>query len=341
MIVRRVWIPALLSAACASAPADLPEPEWHLLPSGSVASLRGLAAVSADVAWATGSGGTVLLTRDAGRTWRQVAPPESAAADFRDVAAWSADEAVVMIAGEPAQLWRTSDAGASWRLVFAEAAKGAFFDALAVRGDEVVLMGDPLGGMHYVRTSADRGVSWSTPDLARLPSPLAGEAGFAASGTCVVAFGVEDFAIATGGGADARFLRSTRSAAVLLPLQAGAASRGAFSVAFAADERRGVVVGGDYAAPEVAAGCAAYSADGGRSWHAAQSGPSGYRSAVAWLTSDVAIATGPTGSSVTGDAGRTWRPFGAVGFHCLAVADGVVWAAGSEGRIARLPAGTD
>ncbi|MFM1870841.1 MAG: hypothetical protein RL398_263, partial [Planctomycetota bacterium] len=50
MIARRVWIPALLSAACASTPTDLPEPDWQLLPSGSVASLRGLAAVSAEVA---------------------------------------------------------------------------------------------------------------------------------------------------------------------------------------------------------------------------------------------------------------------------------------------------
>jgi photosystem II stability/assembly factor-like uncharacterized protein len=255
--------------------------------------------------------------------------------------AWSADEAVVMIAGEPAQLWRTTDGGGTWRMVFAESAKGAFFDALACRGAALVLMGDPLGGQHYLRVSSDRGLSWSVPDLAQLPPPLPGEAGFAASGTCVHWFGAEDYAIATGGGEQARFLRSRFGFAVPLPLQAGKASRGAFGVGFADDGERGIVVGGDYAAPEIATGCAAFTRDGGRAWHAAEVGPDGYRSAVAWIGPEVAVSTGPTGSSITGDGGRSWQTFGAIGFHCLAYADGVLWSAGSEGRIARLCIRTD
>ena len=39
---------------------------WHDTPTGSTASLRGLSAVSANVAWASGSAGTVLRTTDRG-----------------------------------------------------------------------------------------------------------------------------------------------------------------------------------------------------------------------------------------------------------------------------------
>jgi MFS-type transporter involved in bile tolerance (Atg22 family) len=41
---------------------------WQLTPTGSTARLRGLSAVSAKVAWASGSLGTVLRTIDGGAT---------------------------------------------------------------------------------------------------------------------------------------------------------------------------------------------------------------------------------------------------------------------------------
>lgn len=337
-------IPSLWVAACASAPLPLPEPTWHLVPVGSLhagasaaPSLRGLAAVDAATAWVTGSGGAILRTRDGGANWQAVGPRGLERADFRDVVAWSADEALVMVAGEPAQLLRTDDGGRSWQVVFAEAAAGAFFDGLAAHGDDVALFGDPLGGLHYLRRSHDRGRSFFVPDLAWLPAPLPGEAGFAASGTCLHWMGRNDLAIATGGGPAARFLRQgPPPVAVELPLQAGAASRGAFSVAFAVDARHGVVVGGDYQAAEVAQGTAAWTADGGATWQAARVPPAGYRSAVLWLGGTRWLATGPGGTSLSGDHGQSWQPFGAIGWHCLARTGDTVWAAGGDGRVGRL-----
>lgn len=308
-----------------------------MVPVGSSASLRGLCAVDADVAWVTGTGGTILRTGDGGRHWHRVGPRGLAAADFRDVVAWSAAEALVMVAGEPAQLLRTDDGGESWQVVFAEPTAGAFFDGLAGRGDDVALFGDPLGGLHYVRRSLDRGRSFFVPDLGWLPTPLSGEAGFAASGTCVCWPARDDLAIVTGGGSVARCFRQGPPARqVALPLAAGAPSRGAFSVAFAADGRHGVVVGGDYQAPELAAGTAAWTADGGSTWHVADVPPAGYRSAVLWLDGTRWLATGPTGTSLSLDHGRSWQPFGAIGWHCLARTGDTVWAAGSDGRVGRL-----
>ena len=53
---------ALLLAPIALAPA------WTLQTSGVTARLRGVSAVSDKVAWASGSGNTILRTEDAGAT---------------------------------------------------------------------------------------------------------------------------------------------------------------------------------------------------------------------------------------------------------------------------------
>jgi hypothetical protein len=109
-------------------------------------------------------------------------------------------------------------------------------------------------------------------------------------------------------------------------------------VAFA-DEARGVAVGGDYRHPEGNDGTAAWTDDGGASWHASETGALGYRSSAAFVPGGGCIAAGERGCSWSGDGGRTWRSLAGPGFHSVAAAsDGSVWAAGGGGRVAVLSA---
>src|SRR6266545_2425452 len=62
-------------------------PSWQLTPTGVDAGLRGLSPVSSRVAWASGSGGTVIRTVDGGRSWARVSPPDTETLLFRDVEA--------------------------------------------------------------------------------------------------------------------------------------------------------------------------------------------------------------------------------------------------------------
>ena len=62
-------------------------PSWRLSDTGVTARFRGLAAVSATVAWVAGSAGTILRTVDGGRTWRSVGPSAAAGLQFRDIEA--------------------------------------------------------------------------------------------------------------------------------------------------------------------------------------------------------------------------------------------------------------
>lgn len=334
---RFVCMALALLAACAGTPAAPPTSGWQMLVVPSTASLRGLAAVDRATAWVTGSGGTVLRTCDGGATWQAVAPPGCQTCDFRDVAASSAQAALVMVAGQPAQVWRTADGGSNWELVLFDPSPDAFFDAIAARGDYVVLYGDPVGPGFYVQESWDGGRTFRRRSASELPQPMQGEAGFAASGTCVHAFGANEFGIVTGGGA-VRFVgvRGAERCTVSLPLLQGAQSRGAFSVVFDDAGEHGAVVGGDYQEAARGEGTAAYTRDGGRTWLPAAAMPAGYRSAALWLGEGSVLAVGPQGGSWSGDAGRSWQPFGEVGFHCLGGAPGVVWAAGAGGRVARL-----
>jgi hypothetical protein len=125
--------------------------------------------------------------------------------------------------------------------------------------------------------------------------------------------------------------------ATTTPVRSTAAG-GIFSLAFA-DKKRGIAVGGDFEDPERGADSAAWTDDGGATWHPARSMPGGYRSGASWIpnVSHTAIAVGPTGSDVSHNGGRTWHPLDTGSFDSIDCAEqGGCWASGEEGRVARL-----
>lgn len=331
--------PLVLLAALAACAAPRPPVGWRAVPTGASTSLRGLAAVDAECAFVGGVGGTLLRTVDGGRSWVDVAPQQSAACDFRDVEAIDRERVLAMVAGQPARVYRTVDGGRSWGIAHEDPRPAAFFDAIARTDHRMVLFGDAIDERFVVLVSDDGGRAWQPAAPDALPPPAAGEAGFAASGTCVVPrdqAGDEGlFALVTGGGPVRciSFRPGGGNVTSELPMVRQLASGGAFSSAWRG--KRGVVVGGDYRQPERSEGTAAWTDDGGVTWHAADAG--GFRSAVCWLPDGGLLAVGSDGASWSGDGGATWQAFGALGFHAVACAgDGSVWACGSDGRAARL-----
>jgi hypothetical protein len=120
-------------------------------------------------------------------------------------------------------------------------------------------------------------------------------------------------------------------------MRAGVSSAGIFSLA-ACGTNSLIAVGGDYTKPQATDGTGAYSHDAGATWTPV-SGLSGYRSAVHFLNRkncQQAIATGTNGSDVTLDGGAHWERFSGENFSVLAAVDNEFWAAGPQGRVARL-----
>jgi photosystem II stability/assembly factor-like uncharacterized protein len=110
-------------------------------------ALRGVSAVSHNVAWASGTHGTYLRTIDGGTTWTPAQVPDAAALDFRAVVAFSADEAFLMSAGpgDQSRIYHTRDAGKTWQLQFTNKNPKGFFDSM-VFWDPThgVVLGDPI-----------------------------------------------------------------------------------------------------------------------------------------------------------------------------------------------------
>ncbi len=362
-----VWGSIQLGLGPLPAAADEPQPSpaeakqakdskagpWIYFDAQTKATLRGLSAAGSGVVWVTGSEGTVRRTVDGGKTWTAPAPEGSESFEIRDVEAWGPDTVVLQVAGQPARFYRSIDGGKSYSVVYEHLSEAAFFDGFAFWPGEQRARGiaysDPVDGSFLVATTEDSGQTWSDLSVDRFPEPREGEAGFAASGTGI--------AVAEGGkawvgfgGPSARILHTedygvTWSFAET-SLRSGAPSAGVFSVAFRSPTR-GLAMGGDYRDESGLEGTLVSTHDGGKTWKSG-SGLSGFRSCVVWVpswssgdeggdTQGAWLATGPLGTDVSFDDGKTWKAFGSEGFHVLSLSpDGEVWAAGADGKIARL-----
>src|SRR6202521_3598192 len=94
-------------------------------------ALRGVSAISQQIAWASGTHGTYLRTTD-GRIWIPEQVPGAESLDFRAVVAFSADEAFLMSAGpgDTSRIYHTADRGRHWQLQFTNANPKGFFDSM-------------------------------------------------------------------------------------------------------------------------------------------------------------------------------------------------------------------
>jgi photosystem II stability/assembly factor-like uncharacterized protein len=314
--------------------------------SGVAVRLRGISAVSLQVAWASGAGNIVLRTTNGGASWERLGSPSADALDFRDVDAIDARTAFVLSVGPGAasRIYRTNDAGARWDLQFTNVDPDAFFDGMAFwDADHGVAVSDAVQGAFIVIRTGDGGRTWVRVQADALPPALPNEGAFAASGTSVAVFAQRLAWIATGAASRARVLRTTDAGrswqAVETPVRAGP-SAGIFSIAFR-DSQHGVVVGGDHAKEDQAIDNVAVTADGGVTWaRPSGRGLSGFRSVVAHVpaTDGTFIALGPCGGDVSTDDGQTWSPLAGDKADTFSAAPGTFtgWAAGAGGQIVRL-----
>jgi photosystem II stability/assembly factor-like uncharacterized protein len=310
---------------------------WVPQESGATVGLRGASAVSSTVAWASGARGVFLRTTDGGVNWNFAAVSGAADVDFRGLRAFDAKTAILLSSGlgERSRIYKTIDAGENWQALRINPDPKGFWDALAMWDSmHGIVLGDPANGRFTIYTTSD-GVTWQP-----IKGPAAGssEGAFAASNSCLFVRGLHEAWFATGGRGGGRVLRTDDNGktwtAAKTPISSDTESAGISSLAFS-DAMHGVAVGGDYMKPTEAAGTAAWTADGGKTWKESQT--SGYRSAVAWFApSKMWIAVGPSGSDVSMDGGKTWRNFDGAAYFALSFSGSSGWAVGPKGAIAKL-----
>lgn len=264
----------LLLAACTSLIADdhnkVHQPKLTPQNSGTTQGLIAVSPVDEHVVWASGRGGTFVVTTDGGQTWKAGVVAGAEALQFRDVQGVSAKVAYLQsIGNNPTdfRIYKTEDGGATWTMQFQNQNPGAFYDCFAFwtpkRG---ISHSDSVNGIFPDLRTTD-GQHWQDIS-ANMPPALPGEASFASSGTCVATEGSRNAWIATGGSSIARIL-ATRDGgdtwnAYATPL-VSSPSAGAFTVSFRS-AWNGIVGGGDLDPTDPNNARTAVSGDGGMTW---------------------------------------------------------------------------
>lgn len=308
---------------------------------GTNTSIRGLSIVSGQVAWVSGSNGTIGKTLNGGKTWEWIKPEGFEKLDFRDVEAFDQNKAIVVNAGSPAYVLLTEDGGKTWKTNYKNLDSAIFLDGMGFWDKNTgIIFGDPIGNKLQLLKTRDGGLNWqNVSDHLKLEMKN-GEAGFAASGTSIRTLSDGNVWIATGGTVSNIYHSNNFGYTwkkYPCPIWQGENSTGAFSIDFY-NSKKGVVVGGDYRKDKENTNNVLYTSDGGKTWLKPVKPVAGYRSGVTFVNAQTVVAVGTSGVDVSSDGGQKWTHISDLSFNSVgrSKTGNLILMAGNDGQIYRL-----
>ena len=306
-------------------------------------SVRAIEVLDQDRVWFAGNRGIFGRTADGGKTWHiDSVIHHDRELEFRSIAV--TPEAIMLLSvASPAYLYRSTDQGKTWNIVYQEDHPDAFYDSMRFWDHQHgIAMGDPTDGCLSVIITTNGGRTWSKVDCPMLPETFDGEAAFAASNSNLSLY--RQHAWMVSGGTKARIFhtpdRGKSWEVYQTPILEGGKMTGIFSVDFY-DHRQGVIFGGDWEDKSLNRSNKAVTKDGGRTWQLISDGQGpGYRSCVQYVTGSKGkelIAVGPLGISYSRDGGANWQQIDQLDFYTVRLVNGarVAWLAGKN-KIAKM-----
>lgn len=312
--------------------------QWDKQYLATQASFRAIRAVSLQVVWASGSGGTVIKTLDGGKSWSIMKVNGAETLDFRDIVAFDANHALVMSSGlgeeGGAKVFGTKDGGFTWNLLLNVQEKGVFFDSMDFwNTSEGIILGDPIDTKPYLLKTSDGGLSWDRIEKSVLPDINKGEASFAASGSCIallpqnaIWFNTQNRIFSSFNGGKSWNVYDT-------PFVKGETS-GIFGIYFQ-DRKNGVAVGGDYKNDKGIYSNIALTKDGGKTWNFIEEAiPNGLKEGVFVIHNKI-LMVGTSGTSIFDLKDKNWKNLDTESFHAISCKDDNCWAIGAKGNLAK------
>jgi len=284
-------------------------------------SFRGLSVVDDHVVWASGNNGWIGRSTDGATSWRFNQVKGFEELDFRSLYAFDKQRAIIANAGSPAHILQTTDGGNTWNLVYQNNHPDFFFDGIDFWNDkEGIIYGDAIQGHMLILVTKDGGNTWNELPEFQRPRLSEGEGSFAASGTGIRCYNKSKVMISTGGKVSRLFISEkagTSWKVIAPPILQGESSTGIFSLAFR-DKKVGILVGGDYLRDSLRTQHILLTQDECKTWQVPSTPTGGLRECVEFLSDQVVIATGPTGTDVSYNSGADWQPLSdEKGFHVV------------------------
>lgn len=306
-------------------------------------SYRGMHVLSEDVIWLSGSNSTVAISLNGGENWKSFTIDDCENCDFRDITALNDSTALIISIGSPGRIYKTTDWGETWNIVYHNDDSLIFMDAIEFwDNDRGLVFGDPVDGLVFLLESKDGGETWSRINSKITPS-ADGTAGFAASGTSI-ALGEDGQAWIGTGGKHAWVLHSNDYGvswgAVESQLPDNNPGNGVYSLAMSSSGI-GMAVGGNWEHVE-SDSVLSITTDFGENWRLYEGTiPNGYRSCVAhgaYDGNEFWLCTGSSGTDISYDQGKSWSSIDTTGFNVVEFApnSNVAWAADSKGHIYKI-----
>lgn len=302
-------------------------------------NLRGLAVVNKNIVWASGTNGSFLLTIDGGKTWKTDTVTDAGMLDFRSVYAFDGENALIVSAGTPARIYKTSDGGSFWTVTFSSNDPAIFLNAVVFwDANHGLVMGDPFQGKLFLLKTDNGGESWAKISVDSIPAGMVSEGGFAASGTCMVAEGNDKAWIGVGGDS-ARVYRTDNQGESWevhqTPILCGSQMRGIYSLSFK-NGLYGIAVGGEWNVKNPPKS-KAFTIDGGRTWKLGKDAGS-YCSGSCFVKDDIFLACGQSGIDISTDGGRNWKNISNLHLYGMEFDEtgSVGYGTGPGGRVVKL-----
>lgn len=281
--------------------------------------------------YVAGQAGKVYYLPAGARQWKDISPVGYDSTEFRD-AYWDEKKQSLLVMGisSPGVLLEYSATKEIWTPVYTNAHPNVFMDGIASNGERTFVYGDPLDSTWFLIGDDGNFANWET--LQHPLNPIPGEAGFAASGSGLIA--LEDQLILASGGKQSglyvwNWVDPIQTKFYPFPYDT-LSSSGVFAIAHNPKTGTVVAVGGNYLLPEARKNTAFIFQNG--TIFDSDSGAFGYRSSVVFHQ-DLLMCSGRNGVDISTDGGLHWLPFSELPFYRLLSLKNGVLGVGKNGSI--------
>lgn len=308
--------------------------------------IRALEVYSDSVVWFAAYRGVWGYTEDAGQTWHiDSIKNEKSELHFRSMAVLNDSTVLVLSIASPALLYKTTNKGKSWKVVYQNNHKDAFFDCIKFYDEQNgYALGDPIDGCIQLLKSTDGGENWKNVNCEELPQLADREAFFATSNTNMEIL-PPNIWIASGG-FQSKIYRSTTFGKEYIgyksPLPRGEQMSGIFSMDFY-DKNLGAIAGGHYDKRDSIFSCLAITLNGGKTWEPISFTKPLFGSCVQFRNEKELYLTGHSGTVYVNLKTQKYNYLKdqdqkELKFHTLRISPSkkYIWLAGVKGQIAKF-----